>query len=145
MAETVPQRLEKHARTDPKFHYFVFPVSILNLIYAVYLLIQTPGFMTGWTVLMAIVLVVLVFTVRVYPLRVQDRVIRLEERLRMQSILPDPLKPNISRLTEAQIIALRFASDAELAGLVEAAVSENLSQKEIKKRIKSWRPDYFRV
>ena len=82
---------------------------------------------------------------RIYSLRVQDRLIRLEERLRLQSLCGDPLRAKIGNLTESQLVALRFASDAEAPGLVEKALSQNLSNTDIKKAIVSWRPDYFRV
>lgn len=145
MAEKIPQTLENHPKLDPKFHYVLLPFSFLNVIYAVYRCVSQPNLDTIWGVLFALVFIVALFTIRVYPLKVQDRLIRLEERIRMQSVLPAHLQSRIGELKEAQIVALRFASDAELPGLVESALSNSLPQKEIKHRIKSWRPDYFRV
>jgi hypothetical protein len=83
--------------------------------------------------------------VRTYPLKIQDRIIRLEERLRLATLLDGPLKARISDLDERQLIGLRFAPDAEVPALVKVALDENLSGEEIKKRIQSWRPDTFRV
>jgi hypothetical protein len=83
--------------------------------------------------------------VRINPLKVQDRLIRLEEQLRMNTLLPGPLRERIPELTEKQLVALRFASDEEIARLVEETLQNNLSPKDIKKKIEKWRPDYFRV
>jgi hypothetical protein len=85
------------------------------------------------------------YKLRAYPMRVQDRVIRLEERLRLQSLAPAEWHTQIYRLTEDQMIGLRFAADDEVLALAKQALEENLNRKQIKQRIKSWRPDYWRV
>lgn len=139
------QNLSNHPMTDPKFHYFLLPVSLLNFIYACYRLFETPMLIMVWFVVMAAAQIVLIFTVRLYSLKVQDRVIRLEERLRLQAILPERLRGRIGELSTSQLVALRFASDEELPALVEAALSQNLKNADIKKQVRSWRPDYSRV
>ena len=89
--------------------------------------------------------IVLLFRLRSYPLKVQDRVIRLEERLRLQALAPVEWHAQIYRLTEDQLIGLRFASDDEVVELAKQALEHNLTRKQIKERIKSWRPDEWRV
>jgi hypothetical protein len=96
-------------------------------------------------VIMSLALVVMGLKLREYPLRAQDRVIRLEERLRMERLLPEDLKARVSELRPGQFVGLRFASDAELADRVREALDEKLGAEDIKKRIQTWRADEFRV
>jgi len=145
MAEKKPQTFANHARLDPLFHFFVLPVFALSTIAAVVLFLWHPSLHSGWRFVLLAAAAVAVFKVRLYALRVQDRVIRLEERLRLASLLPEPLRSRIPELTEGQLIALRFASDAEVSKLADRALAEKLSPADIKKSIQAWRPDYWRV
>lgn len=152
MAEKKPQTFANHTRLDPWFHFFLLPVFGLLLILSIIHFIAhvTEGGLRDQVhavllILLAVAFLVAVFKIRLYSLKVQDRVIRLEERLRLTSLLPEPLRSRIPELTEGQLVALRFASDAELPKLVERALSEKLSPADIKKAIQTWRPDYWRV
>lgn len=140
-----PQTYANHTRRQLVFHFFLVPVLILNLLYSVVLLIRHPNPNAVWVVIMAIALLVMAFLVRINPLKVQDRLIRLEERMRLSALLTEPLRSRIPELAERQLVALRFASDEELPALVEETLAHNLKGKEIKQRIKNWRPDHWRV
>jgi len=145
MAERTPQTFANHVRFDPPFHYFVAPVFVISWIISVVVAVRRPCFLHFWIVIFNTALVVAVTRFRQYALKVQDRVIRLEERERLAMLVPDSLRPQIGKLSERQLIALRFASDEEVAGLVERTLSANLAPADIKKAIKNWRPDYWRV
>lgn len=145
MPERKPQTYANHARFDPWYHFFLAPVFLLTLIGSIVHLVRHPHFCSVGLVVLAFALFVLVFKVRTYALKVQDRVIRLEERLRLATLLPEPLRGRIGELEIRQLIALRFASDAEIPALVERALNEKLTQKQIKQAIQNWRPDNFRV
>ncbi len=152
MAEKKPQTYANHTRFDPAFHFFLAPVFLLGLILALihFFAHLTEGsfrddFHAALLILLAIALIMVVLKERLYALKVQDRVIRLEERLRLTQLLPEPLRSRIPELTEDQLIGLRFASDGEVAKLAERALNEKLSRKQIKQAIQNWRPDYWRV
>jgi hypothetical protein len=152
MAEKKPQTFANHSRLDPPFHFFVLPVFLLGLVLTLvhffYHLRESDfheNFHAFLLILLALALLILLFKVRLYSLKVQDRVIRLEERLRLTQLLNEPLRSRISELTEDQLCGLRFASDAEVAKLAERALNEKLSRKDIKKAIQDWRADYWRV
>lgn len=139
------QNLAHHTKWDPPFHFFIAPVFLINAICSIVNLVRHPSLELGWTMVVAFGLVFMAFKVRLNSLKVQDRVIRLEERLRLSGLLPEPLRSRIGELTERQLISLRFASDAEIPGLVALTFSNQLSPADIKKSIVNWRADHFRV
>lgn len=145
MAEKVPQSLSNHTRVDPPFHFFVLPVFFTTVIVAIVDLVREPSLRSAWLVVFVVAAVVAVIRGRQYALKVQDRVIRLEERLRLAILVDKPLRARITELTESQLVGLRFASDAELPALAARALAEKLSKAEIKKAVGQWRPDYWRV
>jgi len=152
VSQTTPQTYSNHRRFDPLFHFFIAPVFvfgvILALIHFFYHFRESDlrdNFHSFLLIVLAAALLTLVFKTRLYALKVQDRVIRLEERLRLTQLLNEPLRARIPELTEGQLIGLRFASDAEVPKLVERALNEKLKRGDIKKAIQHWRPDYWRV
>ena len=145
MAEKRPQVFANHGRIDPLYQFFALPIFGLSLLWSMIHFIRHPGLQSALAFLVLAAANVVAIKTRTYSLKVQDRVIRLEERLRLATVLPEPLRPRIPELTETQLIGLRFASDAELPALCERALSENLSRTDIKKAIQNWRPDYWRV
>ena len=144
MADTT-QSFEKHTRWDPFFHFFMAPVALITFFWVAHNVYKNPSAWTAWELVVAAALVVSIFKIRLYSLKVQDRVIRLEERLRLATLVPSEFRPRINELTERQLIALRFCCDSELPGLAARAVTEKLTGKDIKKQIKTWRTDEFRV
>jgi len=145
MSKTSPQNLKNHARIDPPFHVFLALVLLINLAYSIVHLVRHLSFRSGWFVVLSIAVIVFYLRMRQYPLKVQDRVIRLEERLRLQALAPQEWHAQINRLREDQLIALRFAGDNEVVALAKQALEENLNRKQIKERIRSWRADDWRV
>lgn len=139
------QNYSNHRRFDPMFHFFLAPVFLITLIASVVHAIRFPGLWSAWMVLVALALVVLASKTRLYSLKVQDRLIRLEERLRCAALLPAPLFAQTAKITERQWVALRFAPDAELPALVERVLAENLTPNQIKQAIQNWKADTFRV
>ena len=139
------QNLKNHARFDPMFHGFLFVGALILLGAAIYALIRQPDWFGAVRLFGALWAIVLMFKTRLYALKVQDRVIRLEERLRLAQLLPESTRQRIGELNEGQLVALRFASDGEVAGLVEQTLGGNWDQKQIKSAIKNWRPDNLRV
>ena len=140
-----PQTYANHTRWQPVWHFFAFPMLGINVLWSLVGLRNGPTLEVLFDIAVALALLVVVGLVRVSPLTVQDRLIRLEERLRMERLLPDDLKARLDELTLQQFIALRFASDGELEALTRKALDEKAEPKAIKQAIQNWRPDYQRV
>jgi hypothetical protein len=141
-----PQNLENHTRWHPAFHFFILPVMLINFFWAVVIFVKTPGWNAGWWIVVSLALALLTTFVRTYSLKVQDRLIRLEEKLRYQQLLSPALAQQTGNLTVGQTVALRFAADEELEELVNSVLSGKfVKTKDIKRAIKQWRADNFRV
>jgi Family of unknown function (DUF6526) len=143
------QSYSNHRQFVPGFHFLTFGILTVNFFWAVWRLFQGAGLPLPdriWAVAMAVALLLLAWYTRVFPLKVQDRVIRLEERLRLARLLPPDLASRIHELSPGQLLALRFASDEEVPELTRTVLDEKIrGREEIKKRIRSWRPDHFRA
>ena len=145
MAET-GQTYSNHVRFFPLFHFFVAPVLMVNMFVALWGAIKAPSIATGWGFVVAATLVALALASRLMALSVQDRVIRLEMRLRLREALPLELQGRIADLTREQLVGLRFASDAELPDLVRKVLGGSLkTTTDIKKAIAQWQGDYLRA
>jgi hypothetical protein len=147
MASETPQNLQNHAKLVPPFHMFVLPVFLLNAGWTIYHLIKAGiSFETVLGVLMGFALLVFALFSRLFALTVQDRVIRLEMRLRLAEVLPVDLRPRIPEFTVGQLVSLRFASDAELPALARKVLDEKMNdRKAIKQLIKNWQADHLRA
>jgi hypothetical protein len=141
------QTFANHSRIVPAFHMVALPILFLNIGYSIYRLVHTWfSFDALVTFLVAIALLLVALYARMFALAVQDRVIRLEMRLRLEKLLPADLKPRILEFSVGQLIALRFASDAELPDLARRVLDEKVKDKKaIKQMIKTWKADYLRA
>jgi hypothetical protein len=140
------QSFQNHSRFVPAFHYFVLPMLVVNFVWHIIQMVRHFDSGTVIGSLTAFALIVLAFTARVFALTVQDRVIRLEMRLRLQQLLSSDLRARIVDFTPSQLVALRFASDAELPDLARKVLDEKITdRKSIKQLVKTWQPDYLRA
>jgi hypothetical protein len=140
------QNFKNHAKIVPAFHYFVGPVLMANVVVSIIRAVQVFNFERVFAVLVALALLVLAFVARIFALTVQNRVIRLEMRLRLRELLPADLQPRIKDFTLGQLVALRFAGDAELPALARKVLDENLTDKRsIKMLVQNWQPDHLRA
>ncbi len=145
MAERQPQNFANHRRIVPLYHFATFGILAINLIWRLVVLVRWISWAAALELLVALALLGLFSYMRIFALTVQDRVIRLEMRLRLKEILPVDLKGRVEELTPGQLVALRFASDAEMADLVREVLTNNITSKdEIKRRVKKWTPDDLR-
>jgi hypothetical protein len=140
------QNFRNHAKYVPVFHLFVLPVLVLNFVWAIVRAVRAPSGGSVESLLLALALLLLALYARMFALAVQDRVIRLEMQLRMQGVLPANLRPRIPEFTVGQLVALRFAGDAELPALAGKVLAENLQdRKTIKRMIQNWKADELRA
>ncbi len=140
------QNFANHARFVPPYHYVAFPILLVNLLYRLYWLSGGFTFDAILDVLVGVALIIVALFARVFALGAQDRVIRLEMRLRMRELLPDDLQGRINDFTPTQMVGLRFASDAELPALARKVLDENIVKATpIKQAVKDWQPDLHRV
>jgi hypothetical protein len=143
-----PQSFKNHTRFDPQFHFFLMPLMLLNVAFAIYATVHAwPLFAHRdlWWIVISLVLIIMLGRMRMYALQNQDRLIRLEEQLRLADLLPESELGLVEKLTIKQYVALRFASDGEAAALALRAAREGLEPKQIKEAIVNWRPDHHRI
>jgi hypothetical protein len=140
------QTYASHGRYIPVYHFFAVPVLLINVVVTAIQFVRYPRFMTGWGVIVALALALGMLYLRFMPVRAQDRIIRLEERTRLERILPSDLRGRIGELTPSQLVAIRFAPDDEAPELTRRALNGELkTQKDIKLAIRNWRADHLRV
>jgi Family of unknown function (DUF6526) len=146
VAQEKVQNFENHTRLVPPYHMFVIPIFMINFIWRLVQLKDGVTFASIMNVLLGVAFVILVLYARLFTLTVQDRVIRLEMRMRLERLLPVDLRSRIPEFTVAQLISLRFAGDEELAALARQVLDEKLNdRKSIKRRIKNWQADILRA
>ncbi|MDE3108735.1 MAG: hypothetical protein KGL02_02235 [Acidobacteriota bacterium] len=140
------QNFENHTRIVPIFHRVTLPLLLLNFLWSIYVVVRFHSLASVVALLLAVALILLALSARMFANTVQDRVIRLEMRLRMRDVLPPDLRPRIPEFDVGQLIALRFASDAELPELARKVLEEKLTDRRaIKKLIRDWQPDLLRA
>ncbi|MBP7777649.1 MAG: hypothetical protein KA371_11005 [Acidobacteria bacterium] len=136
------QSFQTHRKFVPLYHYVALPILMVNVLVAAYYLVRAPGLPSVWALLMGVALFLSALFARVFALAAQDRVIRLEERMRMRELLPEALRSRIHEFSREQIIGLRFASDGELPELAATVLRDNIQKRDaVKKMVKSWRAD----
>lgn len=139
------QSYKNHVRWLPAFHFFAMPVLLINVINEFRHVYNNPNRSTAFAAVVAAAILAVLFLARTQALTAQDRLIRLEMRLRLQPLLAADLMARFNDLTVPQLVALRFASDGEMASLVATALKDGTKQSDIKKLIKQWQPDDVRV
>jgi hypothetical protein len=144
--ELPEQSYASHRRWFPLWHMFALPILLANIVVEIVRLVRAPSLMRGWDVMVALGILGVGLVARYMALVNQNRIIQLEERIRLARILPDDLRGRISELRLRQLVGLRFASDAELPDLVRRCLDGDLQTADsIKRAVKEWRPDHLRV
>ena len=146
MSSEPVQTYQTHTRWHPVFHFFIVPVMTIHVIVMIVMAVRFFSWLAVWNVVVALALFAMALLLRFYATKNQDRIIRIEETVRLWRVLPPDLRPRIAELSTSQLIALRFAADDELPELVRAILAGELrGRSNIKKRIRNWRPDTQRV
>ncbi len=141
-----PQSAESHAMTVPMYHYVTFSLIFIPTVYFMYVSVTAFSVQSAMTATFAVGVVFATVFARLFPLGVQDRVIRMEERLRLARVLPAEMHGDIESITTGILIGLRFAPDEELEDLVRRVQSGELSdRKAVKMAVKNWRADHHRI
>ena len=146
MAEQQNQTLASHRRFIPAWHFFAVPVLIINVFVVGTYFGKNPSLANAWALAVAIALAIGITLSRNMPLRAQDRIIRLEERIRLERLLPPDLRARVGDLTPGQLIELRFAPDNEVPELTRRVLAGELTSRgDIKSAVQNWRSDHLRV
>ena len=140
------QSYQSHRRYFPAHHFIVVPILVVNFFIQAWRLVQNPTFDTGWVALVSLALMVFAFTSRVMALTAQNRIIRLEERMRLARLMPAEDQTRIDELATRHLVGLRFADDSEVVDLARRCLSGELQTAEdVKKNVKTWRADFLRA
>ena len=146
MAKNAPQTYKNHRKFVPLYHGVAFLILVVNFFWTLWQTVRHFSFGALMAFLTAAALLIVWSHVRMFVLTVQDRIIRLEMRLRLHQLLPDDLKPRIGEFTVAQLIGLRFAGDAELPTLARRVLDERIADRDaIKRLVTDWQGDYLRA
>ena len=146
MANESGQSFAKHAQWTPGYHFFAAPLGLAYMVWSIMRLVKTPNVDTTYALVGALAIVGAIAFARLSPLQAQDRIIRLEERLRLTRLLPADLQSHVETFRPGQLIAMRFASDGEVVDLARKVIANPaMTAREIKAEVKSWKADYFRV
>jgi hypothetical protein len=140
------QSFERHARWVPGYHFVISIILLVNLVWSLYQLVKAFSWPTLLAALMAFAFLGMFYYLRTFALAVQDRLIRLEMRLRLEKLLAADMKARILDLTRDQLIGLRFASDEELPTLFREVLEKHVTaRKDVKRLIQNWQADHWRV
>jgi len=140
------QSAASHAKMVPMYHYVGFLLLLIPTVYFAVMMVREPSLGAMMPVLFGVGVIISTFFARLFPLGVQDRVIRLEERLRLERVLPEEMHGRIAEISTTHLVALRFASDDELTDLTNRVLAGDFAdRKSVKEAIKNWRADHQRI